>query len=196
MDAISVFGSLFGLARSAFSAILGLFGLVAPKLDLTFEPGKAPYVESDETMTWVVEPVPDSSNSTASQQSSPRRWYRVGIKNRSMATVDDVRVELVSIDPPAIGHLPMQLAIMHGATQPLVVHRANEPTYFADVVLKLDVLDRMHIMTPAPSPRAQGGIPAGRYRLGIRVTGRNTPATTKHYIADVDGDHRLLFVAD
>jgi len=74
MDGISVFGSIFGLARGAFGAIFGVFGLVAPKLDLTFEPGKAPYVESDQTMTWVVEPVPDSSNSTATQCLESRNW--------------------------------------------------------------------------------------------------------------------------
>jgi hypothetical protein len=32
--------------------------------------------------------------------------------------------------------------------------------------------------------------------LSFRVTGRNTPAVTKHYVADVDDKHRLLFVPD
>lgn len=128
--------------------------------------------------------------------SSARRWFRVGVTNQSTQTVEDVKVELASIDPPVIGHLPLMLSIMHGTAQPLTVHPAPEPTYFADVVLKLDKQVAMHIMSAAKTPRTQGGIPPGRYRLGIRVTGRNTPAVTKHYIADVDNQKRLTFTQD
>jgi hypothetical protein len=113
-----------------------------------------------------------------------------------METVEDVRVELASIEPDVIGHLPMALSIMHNTPQPLTVHRAADPTHFADVILKLDTEDRMHLMTASQSPRGLGEIPAGRYRLGVRVTGRNTPAVTKHYVADVDDQQRLIFAQD
>src|SRR5206468_9088628 len=104
--------------------------------------------------------------------------------------------ELASIDPPVIGHLPLQLSIMHGTPQPLTVHRSSEPTYFADVIIKVDNDNRMHIMSTTPTPRGLGGIPSGRYRLGIRVTGNNTPAVTRHYVADVDHQQRLVFAQD
>jgi hypothetical protein len=113
-----------------------------------------------------------------------------------METVEDVRIELSSIEPQVIGHLPLPLSIMHGTPQPLTIHRATEPTYFADVVLKVDNQDRINIMSTAQTPLTQGGVPAGRYRLGIRVTGRNTPAVTRHYIADVDDQHSLIFATD
>ncbi len=163
----------------------------APKLDLTFEAGKSPYFEVDETTMWDLGRQDDYGQPRTT--SSARRWFRVGVKNHSTQTVEDVRVELASIDPPTIGHLPLMLSIMHGTPQPLIVHPATEPTYFADVVLKLDKQVEMHIMSAVPTPRTQGGIPPGRYRLGIRVTGRDTPAVTKHYIAAVDNQNRLTF---
>ncbi len=196
MEPLSFLGSLAGLARSLFEGLTGIVSIVRPKLDLTYEAGKQPYFEVDQTVVWVAEPIPDTEgNSVAVQKSSVRRWFRVGIKNLSLETVDDVRVELASIEPPVIGHLPLQLSIMHGAQQPLSLHRAKEPTYFADVVLKLDMQDRLHIMS-APSPSGQGGLPSGRYRFGIRVTGRKTGAVTKHFVAEVDAEQRLVFSAD
>jgi len=188
--------SVFELIKGSFDAIRGVFGAVVPKLELTYETGKSPYVEADEYMTFGMGVADGSGHTETITDSSPRRWFRVGIKNRSMETVEDVRAELVSIEPDVIGHLPMALSIMHRTPQPLTVHRAAEPTYFADVILKLDNEDRMHLMTVAQSPRGLGGIPAGRYRLGVRVTGRNTPAVTKHYVADVDDQRRLVFAQD
>jgi hypothetical protein len=90
----------------------------------------------------------------------------------------------------------MALSIMHSTAQPLAIHRASDPTYFADVILKLDSEERMHLMTAMQTPRGVGGIPAGRYRLGVRLTGRNTPSVTKHYVADVDDQQRLIFAQD
>ncbi len=188
--------SVFGLIKGGFDAVRGVFGAVVPKLELTHVAGKAPYVEADEPVLFGVGVADASGHVQTTTMSSPRRWFRVGIKNRSMETVEDVRAELVSIEPDVIGHLPMALAIMHGTSQPLTVHRAADPTYFADVILKLDSEDRMHLMTAAQSPRGLGGIPAGRYRLGVRVTGRNTPAVIKHYVADVDEQKRLVFSQD
>lgn len=188
--------SAFGLIKGLFDGIRGLFGVVVPKLELTYEPGKPPYFEADEHVIFVAAIGGGPSPATSTSVSSPRRWFRVGIKNRSMETVEDVRVELASIEPDVIGHLPMALSIMHGTPQPITVHRAADPTYFADVILKKDNEDRMHIMTAAQSPRGLGGIPAGRYRLGVRVTGRNTPAVTKHFVADVDDQQRLVFAQD
>lgn len=188
--------SIIGLIRGAYEAVTGVLGLVAPKLELTYEAGKPPYFEADEWTAWVSAEADQEGNVITRAVATPRRWFRVGIKNRSVETVEDVRVELVSIDPPVIGHLPLSLSIMHGTSQPLTVHRAKEPTYFADVILKLDNQDRMSIMSTTSTPRTLGGIPAGRYRLGIRLTGRKTPAVTKHYVADVDDQHRLLFTQD
>jgi len=176
--------------------ITGVFGVVVPKLELTYEGGKPPYFETDEWTAWVSAEADEEGNVITRAVATPRRWFRVGIKNRSIETVEDVRVELVSIDPPVIGHLPLSLSIMHGTSQPLTVHRAKEPTYFADGILKLDNQDRMSIMSTTTTPRTLGGIAAGRYRLGIRVTGRKTPAVTKHYVADVDDQRRLVFIQD
>jgi hypothetical protein len=202
--------SIFGLIRGLFEAILGFLGLVAPKVELIYEAGKSPYVEVDEYLVTLLGhtsqptsdppgfvPLPnDVLSSTSTIEYSPRRWFRVGIKNRSMGTVEGVTVELASIDPPVIGHLPLPLSIMHHTPQPLTINRASDPTVFADVVLKVDADDRMHIMSTVQTPRGLGGIPAQRYRLGIRVTGHNTPAVTKHYIADVDNQQRLTFTED
>jgi len=187
--------SAFGLIRGLFEAIKSVLGIVAPKLELTYQPGRSPYFETDEHVFFAAAVGGGPGPVTSTVVSSQRRWFRVGIKNRSIQTVEGVRVELASIDPPVIGHLPLPLSIMHGTQQPLTVHRANEPTYFADVVLKLDDEDQIHIMSTVTTPRSQG-IPAGRYRLGIRVTGRNTPAVTKHYVADVDDQKRLVFAQD
>jgi hypothetical protein len=170
--------------------------VVVPKLELTYEAEKSPYIEADEYISFAVATADAEGNAQSTTVSSPRRWFRVGIKNRSMETVEDVRVELASIEPDVIGHLPMALSIMHNTPQPLTVHRAADPTHFADVILKLDTEDRMHLMTASQSPRGLGEIPAGRYRLGVRVTGRNTPAVTKHYVADVDDQQRLIFAQD
>ncbi len=188
--------SAFGLIKGVFGAITSVFGVVAPKLELTYAQGQSPYSEADEYMTFGVGFADASGQAQTITDTSIRRWFRVGIKNRSMQTVEDVRVELASIEPDVIGHLPMALSIMNGTPQPLTVHRAADPTYFADVILKLDNEVRMHLMTAAQSPRGVGGIPAGRYRLGVRVTGRNTPAVIKHYVADVDDQHRLIFAQD
>ena len=189
--------SIFGLIKGLFDAIRGVFGAVAPKLELTYEHGKPPYFERDDWTYWVRDDTDEEGNTISTTASSPRRWFRVGIKNRSLETVEDVRVELMSMEPDALGHLPLPLSIMHGTPQPLTVHRANEPTYFADVIIKVDQQERMHIMSPVGlTARSQGGIRAGRYRLGIRLTGRNTPAVTKHYIAAVDDEGRLTFAQD
>jgi hypothetical protein len=204
--------SLFGLIRGLFEAIRNVFGVVAPKLELTYEAGRSPYVEADDYLITLLgrpeqapgdpdpsgfAPLPnDVLLSTSTTGSSRRRWFRVGIKNRSLVTVEGVRIELASIDPPVIGHLPLPLSIMHHTPQPLTINRASEPTVFADVILKVDADDRMHVMSTVQSPRGLGGIPARRYRLGIRVTGHNTPAVTKHYVADVDDQQRLVFVQD
>ncbi len=80
---------------------------------------------------------------------------------------------------------------MHGAPQPLTVHRAIEPTHFADVIFKYDLLDQIFVSHGVDG--VGNGIPAGRYRLGIRLTGRNTRPTTGHFIADVDDKNRLTF---
>ncbi len=188
--------SVIGLIRGVYEAVTGVLGLVAPKLELTYEAGKPPYFEADEWTAWLSAEADQEGHVITRAVATPRRWFRVGIKNRSVETVEDVRVELVSIDPPVIGHLPLSLSIMHGTSQPLTVHRAKEPTYFADVILKLDNQDRMSIMSTTSTPRTLGGIPAGRYRLGIRLTGRKTPAVTKHYVADVDDHQRLVFAQD
>jgi hypothetical protein len=188
--------SVFGLIKGVFDGIRGVFGAVVPKLELTYEAGKPPYVEADEYVSFAAATADAEGNVRSTTISSPRRWFRVGIKNRSMETVEDVRAELVSIEPDVIGHLPMALSIMHSTPQPLTVHRAAGPSYFADVILKLDNEDRMHLMTAMQTPRGVGGILAGHYRLGVRVTGRNTPAVTKHYVADVDDKHQLVFGPD
>jgi hypothetical protein len=188
--------SAFGLIKGVFGAITSVFGVFAPKLELTYVQGKSPYSEADEYMTFGVGFADASGRAQTITDSSTRRWFRVGIQNRSMQTVEDVRVELVSIEPDVIGHLPMAMSIMHSNPQPLTVHRAADPSYFADVILKLDNEDRMHLMTAMQTPRGVGGIPAGHYRLGVRVTGRNTPAVTKHYVADVDDQQRLIFAQD
>jgi hypothetical protein len=188
--------SVFGIVRGLFGAITSVFGVVAPKLVLTYEQGKSPYWEADEHMSFAAAIADAEGNVQSTTISSPRRWFRVGNKNRSLQTVEGVRVELASIDPQVIGHLPLQLSIMHGALQPLTVHRAPDPSYYADVILKVDTDNRMHIMSTNQTPRGLGGIPSGRYRLGIRVTGRNMPAVTKHYVADVDDQQRLVFSQD
>jgi len=187
--------TVFGLIKGVFDGIRGVFGVVVPKLELTFESDKPPYFEADEHVLFMAA-IGGPGPTTSTSVSSPRRWFRVGIKNRSMQTVEKVRVELASIEPDVIGHLPMALSIMHNTPQPLTVHRAAEPTHFADVILKVDGENRMHLMTATRSPRGLSGIPAGRYRLGVRVTGRNTPAVTKHYIADLDDENRLTFAQD
>ena len=189
--------SIFGLVKGAFEAIKGVFGVVAPKLDLTYEAGKTPYAQSDATVFWRLNDPDESGHAaTATQLTGTRRWYQVGVRNRSLQTVDDVRVELASIDPPAIAHLPLALEIMHGAPQPLTLHRAKEPTIFAAVVLKVDEDTRIHVMSAPRLPRDLGGLPAGRYRLAIRVTGRNTPAVTRHYVADVGERGQLTFAQE
>lgn len=188
--------SVFGLIKGVFDSIRGIFGVVTPKLELTYEPGKSPYFETDENVFFMAAIGGGPGPATSISVASPRRWFRVGIKNRSIQTVEGVRVELASIDPPVIGHLPLPLSIMHGTPQPLTLHRAKEPTYFADVVLKLDKEDQIHIMSTVATPRSLGGLPAARYRLGVRVTGRDTPAVTRHYVADVDDQHRLVFAQD
>lgn len=188
--------SVFGLIKGVFDGIRAFFGAVVPKLELTYEAGRAPYVEADEYLIFAAAVGGGPGPATSTTVSSPRRWFRVGIKNRSLETVEDVHAELVSMEPDVIGHLPMALSIMHGTPQPLTVHRAADPTYFVDVILKLDNEDRMHLMTAMQTPRGVGGIPAGRYRLGVRVTGRNTPAATRHYVADVDDQQRLTFRQD
>jgi hypothetical protein len=152
--------SLFGLIRGLFEAIRNVFGVVAPKLELTYEAGRSPYVEADDYLITLLgrpeqapgdpdpsgfAPLPnDVLLSTSTTGSSRRRWFRVGIKNRSLVTVEGVRIELASIDPPVIGHLPLPLSIMHHTPQPLTINRASEPTVFADVILKVDADDRMH----------------------------------------------------
>jgi hypothetical protein len=204
--------SVVGLIRGLFEAIQNVFGVVAPKLELTYEAGKSPYFEADDYIISLLgrpEQAPADTDPTgfmpipndllepgSTTESSPRRWFRVGIKNRSLGTVEGVRIELASIDPPVIGHLPLPLSIMHRTPQPLTINRASEPTIFADVILKVDADDKMHIMSTVQSPRSLGGIPARRYRLGIRVTGHNTPAVTKHYVADVDDKKRLVFAQE
>src|SRR5438094_906751 len=107
--------SVFGLIRGLFDGITGVFGVVVPKLELTYEAGKPPYVEADEYMQFGVGVADASGRVETTAISSPRRWFRVGIKNRSMETVEGVRAELVSMEPDVIGHLPMTLSIMHGA---------------------------------------------------------------------------------
>src|ERR1700730_17516972 len=66
--------SAFGLIKGLFDAVRGVFGVVTPKLELTYEPGKSPYFETDEWTAWVSGSADADGNVITTSVSSPRRW--------------------------------------------------------------------------------------------------------------------------
>jgi hypothetical protein len=127
------------------------------------------------------------------------RLYRVGVRNLTRGTVDDARVRLVELDPQAIDILPLTLHRKDDNPLPLApyeetfsVHPGDrEPDVFVDVLMKVDGLDAIIIEHIAQG--VNNRIQPRRYRLTLRVSGRDSKPFDRHFIADLDDQGRLLF---
>ncbi len=84
MEPVSIGEGFLAIGRT----ILGVVGLFVRKLDFTYVPSQAPYFYTFNRVTWIPgKPDPATGNAVGSQQDSPVRWYRVGIKNRTLTTL-------------------------------------------------------------------------------------------------------------
>jgi hypothetical protein len=128
------------------------------------------------------------------------RLYRVGVRSLTRKTVDDVRVRLAALDPQAIDILPLTLHRKDdNPQQPLAPYEetfsvhpgGREPDVFVDVLLKADGLDAIVIEHIAQG--VNNRIQPRRYRLTLRVSGRDSKPFDRQFIADLDNRGRLLF---
>jgi len=104
------------------------------RLDLCFEGGRPPYLMTGHIFD------------SATGQPVNSRWFRVGVMNRSSSRIDDVCVQLVSVDPPdLVPVVPVPLHLMHDNPPPgqpnlqtfSVEPGGDTPTQFVDVVSKV-----------------------------------------------------------
>jgi hypothetical protein len=161
------------------------------RLDLVFEGNRAPYLQEGHIMVLRPGLEPIDVNG---------RLYRVGVRNLTRGTVDDARVTLVALDPPAIDTLPLTLhrkddnpqQALEAYQDTFSVHPGGpEPDVYVDVLLKVDGQNGIHIEHIAQGVSRQ--IQPRRYRLTLRVSGRDSKPLDRYFIADLDDRGRLLF---
>lgn len=162
---------------------------LVPKLNIVF--GQGPPFEEREI--WV--------GSTEVQ----RRWFRIGVKNIGMVTLDEVVVRLeelydLSQDPPGKSPVPpivlrqmnddpidgryqQSFTLNPGSTQFIEVAWKPE----ADITTDSDEI-RLGYAQTAPSM-----IPCRRHELFIQATGRDVLAQGQWFFIDIDQDGHLLF---
>jgi len=165
---------------------------LAPKFEITFGEGP-PFEQRD---IW------------ANSDEVQRRYFRIGVKNISMMTIDDVVVRLeemfdLSSSPPGKSPVP-----------PIILRQMNDDpingqyrqsftlhpgaTQFIEVVWKPEAdlavdTDEIRLGYAQHQPEL---IPCRRHALLIAVNGRNAPTETGWFFVDVDAvdaNGRLLF---
>jgi hypothetical protein len=175
--------------RDLKTRIKDLEDKLSPKLEIVF--GQGPPFEEQEI--W------------AGSEEVQRRWFRIGVKNASIVTINDVVVRLeklfdLSSDPPGKSPVP-----------PIVLRQMNDDpidrqhrqgftlhpgsTQFIEVVWKpeADLTADTDEIRLGYAQTAPAFIPCRRHELFIEATGRDVPAKGRWFFVDVDSNGGLLF---
>jgi hypothetical protein len=116
---------------------------------------------------------------------------RVGVKNLTEHTLDEVEVSLVSFEPQGAQFLPVPLRLMHDLPQPFRLHPGE--TQYADLVWYQAMGEHGdQLVLCYAAPGVPNMIPLRRYRITVKVTARDVKAHQRTFAVDVDEAGRLL----
>ncbi len=128
------------------------------------------------------------------------RWYRVGVRNRWRATIEDVQVTAERLMPSTLPGLPQVLHLMHDNPAPGTPHQGTfsvpsdrRPSRYVDVVSK--VIGQPFFQLEHITPGVMKLFPAGTYELELQVRGLGTQSRRRTFVIDLDDSGELRFRA-
>lgn len=159
-------GAVAGLARTVWY----LVKLPAKTIDLTYSAGNAPFQAQVNTMIG-----PYQYGTTI---------HRVGVKNRTFASIDDVNVYVAAMEPDPIGNLSVRLRVMHEDVPPpaLTVARSATPNDYIDVLgvpQHADLKEVLFLFHDVPEGHVGVQIQRQNYRFLLKATARNSRPTER-----------------
>jgi len=124
-----------------------------------------------------------------------QKIIRIGVHNLSPTdSIEDIRVELVQIDPNIIHHLPVPLHTMHGKDD---FNLTPDETWYAEVVSVFYEAEatpyKDHFALWQSVTGISNVIPAGNYKLTIAARGSNTPPAIRNFLLGIDTDNKYYF---
>ena len=128
------------------------------------------------------------------------RWFRVGVINRAPSRIDNVCVQLVSVEPPHFVHaVPLPLHLMHDNPPPgepnlrtfPVEPGGDTPTAFVDVVSK--VVGQPELQVEHTVPAVLQMYPARSYTFVLKVTAPFQKSRSRSFSVGLDDQGELTF---
>jgi hypothetical protein len=131
------------------------------------------------------------------QETSGNEWElaRVGIRNNSVRTIDDVMISLEQFEPQGFtfGPIPLRFMNQHSALEALSVHPGPAPTVFVDVIQKASSGAYQDQLVFAYANESLPNVVVARdYTLDLVLEGRDIPPARTKVTVSLTDEGRIL----